>query len=418
MSLNFTPANKDTRQHSIAALDGVRAFACFSVIAFHINHLTSSTHLWPSAYVGNVVTNLLLSGFSGVTLFFILSGFLLFLTYCRSLLFDAEWPQMWHFYLRRIFRIWPGYFAALFLLVLLAHREYLQSDHLKQLLLFLTFFMDARKSTFQQLNGPFWTLAVEWQFYMLLPLLALGMRWIVQRGSLQRRLLVLLLCLSGLLLWGLLTRWWGDSWERGPQRVPLLPARVHEILLFFLYGQSGKYLEDFALGMIICVFYTLVRYKPEHALGSVLTRYSNVFWYLGLLCLFFAATWSLSAVHTVFEPLFSFGRSLSELPFSSGYGLCVLGILFGARQITWFWRWRPIRWFGTLSYGLYIWHLPFIFVFSSLVVPQLRVLHGLWIYGLFWLWVMITVIPFCFLFYRLVEVPWIAFGSRIVHKGE
>ena len=38
------------------------------------------------------------------------------------------------------------------------------------------------------IDGPFWTLAVEWQYYMLLPFLALAFRWGAQRGSPQRRL--------------------------------------------------------------------------------------------------------------------------------------------------------------------------------------------------------------------------------------
>src|SRR5215472_3466627 len=65
---------------AIASLDGVRACACLTVIAYHISLMTRDQHLWTDT--GNrLVGAILLAGGAGVTLFFVLSGFLLFLPY-------------------------------------------------------------------------------------------------------------------------------------------------------------------------------------------------------------------------------------------------------------------------------------------------------------------------------------------------
>src|SRR5260370_42593751 len=95
---------------------------------YHIRLIRSVPVLWdrfsPShPLFGSVVY----AGAMGVTLFFVLSGFLLFMPYAKALLcVKANWPSARSFYLRRAFRIIPAYYGCLFLLVFLSHTEYLQ----------------------------------------------------------------------------------------------------------------------------------------------------------------------------------------------------------------------------------------------------------------------------------------------------
>src|SRR5579859_383189 len=162
------------QKNTIPALDGVRAIACLTVVTFHISLITKQDiHIWDSANVNPLIAAIALSGDTGVTLFFILSGFLLFLPYAKSLLFaGTQWPSTRRFYLRRALRILPAYYLTLVLMVLIYRPEYRQLDHLRNWGFFLTLFMDSSQSTYKSINGPFWTLAVEWQFYLLLPILA------------------------------------------------------------------------------------------------------------------------------------------------------------------------------------------------------------------------------------------------------
>jgi peptidoglycan/LPS O-acetylase OafA/YrhL len=402
------------KKNTIAALDGVRAIACLSVVEYHLNRFAFISHVLPFGF-STMATAYVLSGSAGVTLFFVLSGFLLFMPYVRSLLFDTAWPSARRFYTRRAFRILPGYYISLALLILLTHREYLQPAHWQELGLFLTLLMDSSHSTYQAINGPFWTLAVEWQFYMLLPLLAWGFRWVVQRGSLQRRLNVVFLCLGGLIIWGVATRYWGRSWDLHPNQPALLPPLIHNVALFFFYGFAGKYLEDFAVGMLICVCYGLAQSIDEHRITLTLRRYCWWLWGIGILWLFYIAIWSTLPGRRFVEPLIGAHNWLSEIALAAGYGLCVTAILFGPVQLKSLLEWKPLRWIGLLSYSMYIWHLPILLWFMANILPYTQTFFA---YDAYWLCVALVIVPFSYVFYRLVELPWIRVGSRVTRTKE
>jgi peptidoglycan/LPS O-acetylase OafA/YrhL len=159
------------KKNTIALLDGVRAFACLIVIWYHIYQTPLALHIWdPQSFAHPLVNAFLYFGKYGVTLFFVLSGFLLFTPFAKALLFEHTWPSARHYYVRRVFRVLPAYYLSLILIILLFQQQYLLPQHWKELGLFFTFFMDSSDATFKQLNAPFWTLAVEVQYYLLIGL--------------------------------------------------------------------------------------------------------------------------------------------------------------------------------------------------------------------------------------------------------
>ena len=397
----------EERQTTISSLDGVRAIACLIVIAYHISLITRDLRIWhPGSAQHQVLTSLLLSGFSGVTLFFVLSGFLLFLPYARALLYNETWPSIRQFYLRRALRIIPAYYAALLLLLLF---PVLQPQPIPSLSawnvgLFLSFLMDSTKATFEQINGPFWTLAVEWQFYMLLPVLTLGMRIFTRRlASAQKRFRAVSGCLLLLIVWGVGWRVWGlrASAQLALSNTP--GAHIKSILLVLFYGSKGKFLEDFAVGMLICLAYVYAQRVSGDRLAQWLGQTCFWFWGIGIWLLFYTATswpWSLfqhfpALVHD----------SLVELLYACGYGLCILAILFNRAILQRCFSWSPLRSLGQISFSLYMWHLPLLVLLMNSLEHRFTGGNPCAIYILQWVYVGLVIIPFCANFYRLFEKP-------------
>jgi peptidoglycan/LPS O-acetylase OafA/YrhL len=416
---------KKEGQSTIAALDGVRAVAALFVIGFHID-VINKTDLWV-AWKYPLASALITFGGSGVTLFFVLSGFLLFMPYAKALLFEARWPSAKQFYLRRALRILPAYYVALVLILLIFERQYLQLAYWKHLLLFVTMYMDSTPQTFREINGPFWTLAIEWQFYMVMPLLMFGFYKVVSKlqGSPKRRLLTVLGCCIAVILYGLFIRYVGIYSAKHPEQNFFLPAQVHKVVLFFLYGMTGKYLENFAMGMIICTCYIYAQH-PEHGvrLKEGLLRNSRWLRRFGLVLLLFTAIWHFQVVQM---PVAQFNFLnvlrykfdwLNEMVIAIGYSSWVLAILFGSSTLTGFFSFLPLRKIGTISFGLYMWHLPLLDFYHEKIVPHLNLGGDRITYLSYWVWVLICVIPVATASYLLVERPWMKLRAKARKKTE
>jgi peptidoglycan/LPS O-acetylase OafA/YrhL len=402
-----------SQKNSIAVLDGVRALACFSVISYHIHYFLAHTYNL-SENLGTFGALITMAGYSGVTLFFVLSGFLLFMPYVKALLGDNPWPSARTFYLRRALRILPGYYVSLCLLILLIHPEYLQADHLKDTGLFLTLLMDSTLTTYQQINGPFWTLAVEWQFYMLLPLLSLGFSYLVRRGkSPKQRLWLLVICLLGMMIWGVGTRYVGRYYTLNPNETLLVPRPVLDGILLFTYGMAGKFFEVFAIGMLVSSCYVFSQQMgPEHRVNMNIRRYSLWLWSIGVIWLFFMAVRAAFPALSFLEPYLGPHNWLSEFGYAFGFGLCITAILFGPVGLQRLFELHLLRWIGTLSYSLYIWHLPILLFFRDWVISRVQNWDFSYVYTFYWLCVLCLIFPFAYVFYRRIEYPWI----QLAHK--
>lgn len=428
----------------IKSLEGVRGIACLTVMWFHLNEIARSTHIW-NVFQTNIVYNAIaLGGAAGVTLFFVLSGFLLFMPYVKATLFESQQPSTWRFYLRRALRIIPAYYFSLGLLILLTHPEYLQPNHLPDLGLFLTLLMNT-PSTFMKINGPYWTLAIEWQFYLILPWLALGIGLIARRigGSPRRKAWIVAALLLGVIAWGVSSRYWGPILLQQSTQTFLIPRPALNVILFIVYGVSGKFLEDFAVGMLISICYILVTSRepsvsplrvkrfiaPSNgsalptanaALKVRLYRLSPWFFTGGLLLLLLMALWHYNMWYPNSVPELNsvtyWYNIVSEFLMASGFGLCVAAILFGSFSLRRVFEWNSLRFMGMISYSLYIWHLPLLIFFMNNVGPQMTHWNPFAAYGLYLLWILLVIIPFTFLCYKFVEKPWMDLSAKWTKK--
>jgi peptidoglycan/LPS O-acetylase OafA/YrhL len=404
------------KKNSIVVLDGVRGVAVLMVIVFHINRVTGD-NLWDPK-TNPLASSVSTAGGTGVTLFFVLSGFLLFMPFAKVLLYKTDWPLAGVFYMRRVLRIIPAYYVSLFLIILFEYPEYLHRDHLKNLLLFLTFFMDSTRATFRQINGPYWTLATEWQFYMLLPFIALGIAFIVSSVPIKRRLLAVTACLLGIIIWGLFIRYWGLYYLKYPSQTFLVPRSELNDIMVFLFGITGKYTEDFAVGMFISLCYIYSQHpSTDRKVVQLWERLSPWLWTGGILILVFSAMWHFKNGYAWSWPFISTGIMqdfdwLSEMLLAIGFGACIAAILYGGAVLKAIFEWPMLRWVGLISFSLYIWHLPLILLLQSRVLPMFHGLNRFATYSIYWYWAIVVIFPFAFLSYFIVERPWMKLGDR------
>ena len=172
--LNGNSSNGKRRY--MPGIDGLRAIAVIGVILYHLNIP------W---FQG---------GFSGVTVFFVLSGYLI-----TDILID-EWNQnnkinYLRFMIRRFRRLAPAVLLMIFIVtvwVTLTNHpsfEKLRSDFLPSLLYVTNWSYIFREASYFDSFGPvspfthIWSLAIEEQFYLIWPLLMiLGFTFIKRKG--------------------------------------------------------------------------------------------------------------------------------------------------------------------------------------------------------------------------------------------
>ena len=420
---------KKQRGH-LLVLDGVRAVACLAVVLHHsVYQVVLPSHwsgLWkPSGKFQVILAALLNFGASGVILFFLLSSFLLFLPFARALLFDGQWPSISRFYIRRFFRILPGYYIAIILMVLFFHPEFLQAANRWKLLEFFTFSMQAHLP--EQLNGPFWTMAVEFQFYLLLPLIAWILSFIVPHGTIRWRIIKLTGCLLLIIGWGLLSRWWGLFIQPS---ATTFPQNILVALQPYYYGDNGKYFESFAVGMLLAVLYVYTQNAPK---GEILRRklqhWSSGMLLAGLLILGFLALYVFCVPNNSYGAAFAFlnpyRTTLSQIysqwqsiGYSICYGLCVCGLLYNSGWLKRPFEWPVLRWIGLFSFSLYIWHLPFLLLFMNIMSQQPQgTRHSVQFIALL-TWVFFIIFPISLTFYRWIEMPGMRLGEMLIQKIE
>ena len=164
-SSNPAPAHSVSLPARLPTLDGLRAIAVLLVVPHNLNLI--ATYGSPDLFVAAVHR-----GWIGVQLFFVLSGFLI-----TGILLDArDAPDYYRsFFVRRVLRIFPLYYATLLVLfVLLPAFGLLPSSFRRDPMVELSYW-----AYFSNWYGPFhqgpeavshfWSLAIEEQFYLLWP---------------------------------------------------------------------------------------------------------------------------------------------------------------------------------------------------------------------------------------------------------
>jgi peptidoglycan/LPS O-acetylase OafA/YrhL len=316
----------------ILELDGFRAIAIYLVINFHFGVYV---RIFPPY---NVVTQ---AGWVGVPLFFVLSGMLLSLPFITAGLEGRPGPSAARFYQRRVLRIFPLYYGSLLLLVAatgLAQHAWPAADELVSHLFFVSNF----RATFSTISAPYWSLAVEVQFYVVMPLIGAALYRLV-RARRTRAAAGLLLGLAALSL----------AYRIFVTCDTALMARRG--FFFLVYASTLSNFDAFATGMLCALAYALAvqRDVPMVPRGAVAPAVVASLVVVYLLMHFDGGSTFKSGASTWFAP------SLFYTLLNAAWGLCIAATL-SLPSMGWarFLRSPLMVFVSTISYGLYIWHTP------------------------------------------------------------
>jgi peptidoglycan/LPS O-acetylase OafA/YrhL len=170
----------------IPSLDGLRAISIWAVLLGHASAHFISIPL----HTRNVRYALAILSYFGVTVFFVISGFLITTLLCREHSRTSE-TNLGQFYRRRAIRILPASLFYITIVLLLGHPSIIQS--IFAFTFTTTYFFSEAYKPLQHL----WSLSVEEQFYLLWPLVfATGVRnarrycWIIMITSPLMRVLL------------------------------------------------------------------------------------------------------------------------------------------------------------------------------------------------------------------------------------
>ncbi|MCU9613032.1 acetyltransferase [Caldibacillus lycopersici] len=305
----------------IPGLDGLRAFAVLSVMAYHFSFS------WAKG------------GFLGVDIFFVLSGYLI-----TSIAIPAQGNSIElnvrEFWLKRIRRLLPAAYVLIittFVWVMLFQREMLHSlrgDAISSIFYSSNWwFIFHNLSYFDSFGAPsilknLWSLAIEEQFYIIWPIVLIaGFRFFKKRSSL------LMIVLSGIIISALLM---GILYQPGAD-----PSRVY-------YGTDTRSFE-LLIGCLLAFVWPMKKLSSKNLstkLGNLLNITSFIAF--GILIL------SVGFIDEYQSFLYRGGMVLicinaAILIACISHPASVLGKLLS---------FKPLYWIGSRSYGIYLWHYP------------------------------------------------------------
>ncbi len=376
----------------VPAIDGVRAVAALAVVVTHcflssVAAITTQGRLNPFLAGGSV----------GVDMFFVVSGFVLFLPYVLG----KQLPVR-HYFTRRAARLFPAYWVTLVMALALwpllwkikpaigypltdLHGIISVVSHLT-LTQSIVLGMDVRWIGFG-VNAVVWTLTLEACFYVTLPFVA--------RRFLRHPIVWTLAAIAAAVVWRVEFFLWRTDFGLSD----------HNQARLAYYGDAYPgFLGHFALGMLTAWLLarhreSLARIAPALLVGGVVL--ALYFEWLGGRDLVDHGL----AFHTSGAP-YLYGR----LAFAAAFTVALVGLVLLPRFATPVFGRGPLKWLGDRSYGIYLFHF-----FAIGVLVEARLVFDSFERSGF-LWGVAIVAPIAIamgaLSFALFERPAIAWAKR------
>ena len=321
----------------IPEVDGLRGIAILMVLLWHCIVAPSVTA--PTTVASYAMAGLSFT-WSGVDLFFVLSGFLI-----GGILLDQKTSHRYYqtFYVRRFFRIVPVYVIACITFWIIAMTLSAEGDGYSQLfasspppLALLTFTQNFWMGTIGGLGAyafaPMWSLAVEEQFYLTLPFIVRSL----DRRRLLRLLLAVLMLAPVLRIFLLAFAPHGWVWA-----FTAMPARADALAIGILVALAMR--SPAAVAYLKSEWRKLVIIPV--AAGALVA--------------------SLVASRLVYNdiPMAAVGYSALAIVYGT---LLIAALLYRGGAFGRILRSAPLRWVGSVAYGTYLFHMVVLYVVFAL----------------------------------------------------
>ncbi|HVA06275.1 MAG TPA: acyltransferase, partial [Acidimicrobiales bacterium] len=286
----------------------------------------------PVNYLGNRHLKVLFwaQGATGVWLFFVLSGFVISRPFVSGLI-RGELPNVRHYAMHRVFRIFPLFWLSLLVISVTTHAWTLATwkARLSNLFLAINLVPGQQNGT---IISVWWTLSIEACFYVFLPVVAwLVLRW--RSGGVTPRQLA-----AGVVVVWILSVAWA-----------VVASTVHQTQTgLWLRQVFPAVLASFCPGILLAVSEhgELLPHAWQVRAEAFLRR--AVFVLPVALAVLIAGAYGTTAIYHI--PLATFSIQF----YAVGYGLVVAWALrLKVPDRPWVRVWA---WLGLISYGIYIWH--------------------------------------------------------------
>ena len=320
------------------ALTGVRALAAVWVMLFHVNAFAGPRVLSIHPFGVRIDLHPLMTvGWVGVTLFFVLSGFLL-TTHLLDALERGDDRVLPGYFVARVRRVIPAFWAQLAILFVVAFAiGQAPPPWTRYIPLHLLMLHNVSEAASYAINPVYWTLPIEFAFYLVLPVIAVRLARLDASGS-RGRALVLLYAAAVAVSIG----------------YRYVAYRLAGTNIAWISNQLPGTIDQFVIGTVLAAQWRRWRKAgqgPERA-----RRLSNALT-LGGLAGMLGMVYYLDSIYETFwvgNPAVYYWYSVDAF-FA---GMVVLGAAMGGRAARRLFA-NPVAVFlGTISYSLYLWHYP------------------------------------------------------------
>tara|TARA_R110002072_G_scaffold276051_1_gene437628 strand:- start:395641 stop:396747 length:1107 start_codon:yes stop_codon:yes gene_type:complete len=353
------------RAKPIPSLDGIRGLSCLFVILGHFSYLYAPILVDRFGEVlGKTIAYSFGNQYTGVTFFFVLSGFLI----TNILIKEQEKTNdtdIKTFFLKRVFRIFPAYYFYMGCILLWMIYNVPNSYTGQDIFAAASYLYNYASDKNPWHMGHFWSLAIEEQFYLIWPIV-----FLLSFKKLGKKIPLLIILISPLIR---IATYYYFPDLRG--RMSIMTHTRIDSLMF------GCLMAYFYRADLFDKFNTMIKKYKLHLIGAI-----HILFLARLLQMKFAGKYTMTIGYTI-ECFF----------------MCclIIYLVMNKNIVSKFFNLPIMIHIGNLSYSLYLWHVPF--AWSKLGSENLMVR-------------LVLVYVCALISYLLIEAPFMNLRSKFLRK--